>query len=820
MKSNINIKKNGNDSKNLGMVSYITNTTIISKEKIFKENPQNKLFYTKEKALEYLEKHKNLYLYSEDKDNESKKQFYILDRKTLFNLSIQKKFNLYEHVETNNQVKLFIDIDLKTKDIPKNKNAKKYFKNIIEDVIELLENKLIEYDIKNPSYIILDSSREDKLSTHIIFPTIIFNDILTLKYFMLELKSPYIEKKIIDLSVYKVGCFRLLWNSKFTKNSYLEYLTSKNYIRTTDEQLFMDTSLINIPLNHNLVNYIIPKNLQIKTQKIPKNKKHYIDDITKINNDNIISLDYLKQFVDLLNPIRADDYNEWLNIGMCLYNCNPNVESFNLWHEFSKKSPNYDGIDICKYKWSTFRFSNLSIASLKYKVRKDSPEEYAKLNTFEDPKYHTIKFNQQYLMDKNDKIKNKNNIVTQNIDKWITNDNIKTLVIKSPYDTGKTTVLKSIIEEYVFKRILFITYRQSLTDNFYGIFKNYKVKSYLDGDYHADRIICQIDSLKKLLIVEDYINDEEIEIPSYDLVICDEIESSLAHFNSSTIADKEDLFNYTKSILDNSKKIICLDGDFSNRSYEFVKELGEHIILENTVKKNNKHFIFTDDRKRFDYLISDDLKNGKNVVIISMSANDAKFYYSHFTNNQDIHDEDLLNLIEDEIKEDLIQDNFIETEKVVKIIQKDTHQTFKYRVILHCSDRDDKLKKCLKKVEEFWIKCQLLIYSPSIIAGVSFDIKHFIKMYIILSPKSCSPRDLMQMTARIRKLEDNNIIIYLNKLPFREVAYFYNVKEVELFMKELQNTYFKQIIKVNENGKNVKSYKYGLYEKILVYNET
>ena len=37
---------------------------------------------------------------------------------------------------------------------------------------------------------------------------------------------------------------------------------------------------------------------------------------------------------------------------------------------------------------------------------------------------------------------------------------------------------------------------------------------------------------------------------------------------------------------ENSKKLLVLDGDFNNRSYEFISYFGKSIILENQIKKN------------------------------------------------------------------------------------------------------------------------------------------------------------------------------------------------------------------------------------------
>ena len=73
----------------------------------------------------------------------------------------------------------------------------------------------------------------------------------------------------------------------------------------------------------------------------------------------------------------------------------------------------------------------------------------------------------------------------------------------------------------------------------------------------------------------------------YDLIILDEIESVLNHFRSTTIKNKEGVFDIMKNILYNSNKILALDGDFNNRAYDYISYFGKSIILENEHKKNS-----------------------------------------------------------------------------------------------------------------------------------------------------------------------------------------------------------------------------------------
>ena len=52
---------------------------------------------------------------------------------------------------------------------------------------------------------------------------------------------------------------------------------------------------------------------------------------------------------------RADDYNNWFNVGRCLFNTN--IEYINIFNEFSKKSNKYDSSKIIK-TWADYKKYN------------------------------------------------------------------------------------------------------------------------------------------------------------------------------------------------------------------------------------------------------------------------------------------------------------------------------------------------------------------------------------------------------------------------------------------------------------------------------
>ena len=86
----------------------------------------------------------------------------------------------------------------------------------------------------------------------------------------------------------------------------------------------------------------------------------------------------------------------------------------------------------------------------------------------------------------------------------------------------------------------------SLTLDIKYNFESFGFETYLNKNYKADKLIIQLESLLNLC---DGFLDEEIIIPSYDLVIIDEVESVLNQFGSPTFKGKaKEAYNFLEEI--------------------------------------------------------------------------------------------------------------------------------------------------------------------------------------------------------------------------------------------------------------------------------
>jgi hypothetical protein len=103
----------------------------------------------------------------------------------------------------------------------------------------------------------------------------------------------------------------------------------------------------------------LPKK-KTKTESPGESKPALIErDVATITATHDIDPDEVRAALKYVN---ADDYNEWLKIGMAIKSADLPCD---IWEEWSQSSSNYEA-DVCEEKWGTFHPQSLTISSLFY----------------------------------------------------------------------------------------------------------------------------------------------------------------------------------------------------------------------------------------------------------------------------------------------------------------------------------------------------------------------------------------------------------------------------------------------------------------------
>ena len=138
--------------------------------------------------------------------------------------------------------------------------------------------------------------------------------------------------------------------------------------------------LSNIAKSIKQITHVADDPKKITDNELIHDEQHYGGHDSGVNDNDSIDYDSdeLENILNMISKKRADDYENWIKIGMAIYNTT-NSHGFLIWNEFSKHSIKYDH-DECKKKWASFkrtRDKKITFGSIIYWCKEDNPELYS-----------------------------------------------------------------------------------------------------------------------------------------------------------------------------------------------------------------------------------------------------------------------------------------------------------------------------------------------------------------------------------------------------------------------------------------------------------
>jgi P4 family phage/plasmid primase-like protien len=315
-----------------------------------------KFFKTKKECIRENEKQRGLIA-----NYGIKKYFIVKDYGSLLGkIQETSKKSYFEFIPDTIPVKLFFDIE-----IFKEKNLEWY--NNPRLVIDVISR---EY---GNEYILLESHKRtvpEKQSYHIIFPNVIFSNVLGLKRQVMSSMNllEFMKEKVIDTSVYREGLFRTLYSSKEGEDRPLMY-SNNSPIKDAD----LDTFICNIKGENG---EFYDKTLEEKVRKplccsrgtseVVKRRSSImkIEDIK--NEDKLIVYEYIKMYYNY-NYSDIVDYkigDKFICIGLKDKFCRFKKMEHKSNHQYiiidmtGSKQKCHD-IDCSNDKWNAIVFDNL-----------------------------------------------------------------------------------------------------------------------------------------------------------------------------------------------------------------------------------------------------------------------------------------------------------------------------------------------------------------------------------------------------------------------------------------------------------------------------
>jgi len=312
---------------------------------------------------------------------------------------------------------------------------------------------------------------------------------------------------------------------------------------------------------------------------------------------------------------------------------------------------------------------------------------------------------------------------------------IDTLCVKAKMKMGKTKKLREFIDTHFAPTglrvpiVRILSFRQTFSGNIKEKFPDFTLYSDVKGELDQPRLICQIESLHRVEISRD------IDPP--DLLVMDECESIFEQFESGLLKNFSMAWATFQWMIRNARYIVCMDANLSDRTYRLLKRMridyhnakyptepSWNIYYHNDKYKNQTgdRYYFTTDKNKWYYMLHSAVADGSRIVCPMSSLGEAE------------------------------------------VLKRDIEQNFPENTIGFYSSKTSASQKRehFNNVAEYWSQYDTLIYTPTVSAGVSYEEKHFDKIFAYFTDKACNVETCLQMLGRIRNVGCSEYYICLN----------------------------------------------------------
>ena len=363
----------------------------------------------------------------------------------------------------------------------------------------------------------------------------------------------------------------------------------------------------------------------------------------------------------------------------------------------------------------------------------------------------------------------------------------KTLVVRAAMKMGKTKALIDYLDTHFSGTIVppvirFVSFRRTFSGNVKGRFADFTLYSDVKGVLDQPKLIVQVESLHRLCV------QPGNGVP--DLLILDECESIFEQFDSGLLKDNFNACLATfEYLMRESEHVICMDANISDRTFtnlqkmrmQFAQvvsgELPAEVVYHWNTHKNatdDKYFICGDKKKWLGLLYSC-LDADERLAIPISSISEAKV---------------LVKNIESKYPDMKVKIYSSETSPA----EKNTH---------------------FANVDHYWSQFHVLVYTPTVSAGVSYEVKHFDKVFGYFTDQTCPVETCQQMIGRIRDVSDKEYYIYLKAQGTR---YPTEIEDIKQSLYKSRNRLLAPNIarEINHNGEMI--YHTSAYFNMWLYN--
>ncbi len=335
---------------------------------------------------------------------------------------------------------------------------------------------------------------------------------------------------------------------------------------------------------------------------------------------------------------------------------------------------------------------------------------------------------------------------------------VRTLFVRAPMMMGKTAKIVDLIRSRNPRTILYVSFRQTfsaaivprLNQDLESLFVSYTA---IEGAIHADiypRVVIQVESLHRLRSFD------------FDLIVLDEVESILDQLTSPFVQNCSTTYALFQSLLRGAHSLVCMDANLGERTLRLIGDarppagrnglvtLGERnqrLFYENTARNCSDRTMEIVSSSEVLYgRLEEAVRAGKRCFVASSSLSEAKAIMQALQNQ--------------------FAGQIYETTKAVDrldaIFRGEVPKATK-KVAIYTGETGVSIRQHhFADVNRAWGVLDVLIFTPTVTAGVSFDLDYFDIGFGVFKSTSCSVETCRQMLGRVRRLRESRYVVYLD----------------------------------------------------------
>lgn len=303
---------------------------------------------------------------------------------------------------------------------------------------------------------------------------------------------------------------------------------------------------------------------------------------------------------------------------------------------------------------------------------------------------------------------------------------VDTLCIRAGMKMGKTKKLVEYVNkyftdtDYYTNNIILVSFRQTFSKEVQNKFKGFVLYNEVSGELNDSRVIIQVESLHRISIGAGKHRP--------DLLILDECESIFDQFDSGLHKKFAESWAVFKWLMAYSSHLVCMDANLSNRTYEIISRMRGKLLptinyhFNSYQNATNDTYNITVNKSEWYLDLYNSLGSGNKIAVAISSLTEAKVLYEGIMSK---------------------------------------YPTLKIGFYSSKTPMSEK-KLHFSNVDEYWSCYDVLIYTPTVSAGISFEKPHYDKLYAYFTDNSCHAEVCIQMIGRIRNVKSKNYVVCID----------------------------------------------------------